>query len=93
MIQRYTHFTLVEHMQALGYLSDPEGVCFGYAHMAIQAVLSGEMDKFNARMNYLNEHIEEISALAEQYLNKNEGEPLKKPDGSRHLTKEVRTFF
>lgn len=37
---------LILCMQALGYLSDPEGICFGMGHMAKQALLANKKKQF-----------------------------------------------
>jgi hypothetical protein len=48
---------IVQTMQGLGYKGDKEGMCFGYSLMRIQASLCGDRDKFNARIDRLNELI------------------------------------
>lgn len=44
------HERLMEMMRRAGYHVATEGVCFGVAHMAMQAFLAGDIDKFNARI-------------------------------------------
>ena len=39
----------IERMQKLGYQADPWGVCFGVAHMGVQAILAEEVDIFDKR--------------------------------------------
>lgn len=43
----------IERMHALDYRSDPMGVRFGLAYMGGQAILSGELEAFNLRLELL----------------------------------------
>ena len=41
---------LIQRIKALGYIADEKGVCFGLAHMAMQAGLLGELPAFAERL-------------------------------------------
>ncbi len=49
-------------MRNLGYQGD-EGVCFGVSHMALQAALAGEMDKFNSRFDLIQTYVNRPAEL------------------------------
>jgi ankyrin repeat protein len=55
---------LISRMDKLDYLADYKGICFGVAHMAMQAILLNDLKTFNARLNLIN-HIP-----SEQLINK-----------------------
>lgn len=44
---------LINAMKSLGYPSDKNGVCYGFSHMAMQALLTNEFDIFLQRLNLL----------------------------------------
>ena len=44
---------LVNRMQALGYKSEEEGICFGVALMAMHAILANNLDRFNRRLEVI----------------------------------------
>ncbi|MCE0722480.1 ankyrin repeat domain-containing protein [Legionella resiliens] len=44
---------LMERMQCLGYHTDPDGVCYGLAYMAVQAILANDLDTFNRRLSLI----------------------------------------
>lgn len=46
-------YTFLEPMQRLGYEVDEGGMCFGYGHMASQALFAGEFDVFMERMKFI----------------------------------------
>lgn len=52
---KITHTNLIQHMQKLGYKSNEWGICFGVAHMAMQAILAKEYTTFNERLTTINE--------------------------------------
>lgn len=66
---------LITRMQSLGYNPDPEGICFGLAYMAMQALLLGEVDVFNKRLHDIANVPENVfselvkSAYSKQNLN------------------------
>ena len=45
---------LIERMQALGYQPNVKGICFGIAHMAMQAILANDYDSFYRRLQLIN---------------------------------------
>lgn len=47
------HHRLMAYVKALGYQFDDTGICFGLAHMGMQALLSKEMNEFDERLNTL----------------------------------------
>ena len=47
---------LIKLMRELGYKTYYRGMCFGLAYMTMQAVLAGELDKFNDRINLLRQY-------------------------------------
>ncbi len=58
---------LIERMRALGYRSDPLGVRFGVAYMGGQAILSGELEAFNLRLELLRRiPVADLAAKLEQ---------------------------
>lgn len=46
---------LIDRMQCLGYKSDSDGVCSGFAHMVKQAILSEDLKTFELRLKLINE--------------------------------------
>lgn len=50
------HGTLLDIMRSLGYKITNRGACFGFAAMATQAILSGELDKLIERSEFINKH-------------------------------------
>lgn len=58
------HTDLIKAMQKLGYCSSSKGICYGIAHMGMQAILIDELHQFNNRLqkiadiplDKLNEH-------------------------------------
>jgi hypothetical protein len=46
----WSHDSMLQRMQAMGYPIDRTGHCLGIASMAMQASLMGELDQFNARL-------------------------------------------
>ncbi|EKD72765.1 MAG: ankyrin repeat protein [uncultured bacterium] len=71
---------LIQRMWQLKYTADAEGVCFGIAYMAVQALLIGEIDQFNRRLeliadipleNFASEFAERINKI-QQKQEKNE---------------------
>src|SRR5579883_955048 len=46
---------LLKAMAFLGYEIDPNGMCFGIAHMAKQAILAGELSQFCQRIRLIND--------------------------------------
>lgn len=44
---------ILDQMDKLGYSLTLDGVCFGLAHMAMQAVLVNDLETFNARLNLI----------------------------------------
>ncbi len=63
-IHKRTSFIL-ESMHRLGYEIKEKGMCYGIAHMAVQATMRGELDKFLTRMKSLasGELKEELSRI------------------------------
>src|SRR3990167_612271 len=62
---------LIECMQKLGYQADPRGVCFGVAHMGMQAILAEEVDIFDKRWKDIysispDNFLQEIESLKEK---------------------------
>lgn len=51
--ERINYSNLTRHAQALGYVVDKNGLCFGYAHMGMQAILAGEVARFDRRIELL----------------------------------------
>lgn len=47
------HGTLISLMKKLGYKSNERGVCFGYAHMGMQALLANDLKLFNERVELM----------------------------------------
>lgn len=45
---------IIERMEALKYPFNPEGVCFGIANMAVQAILANDLATYNARLELIN---------------------------------------
>jgi uncharacterized protein len=45
----------IERMQKLGYKPDSKGVCFGIAHMGMQAVLANDIETFDRRIKKIHE--------------------------------------
>jgi len=58
------HFRLIDYMQAFGYQSNEDGVCFGLAHMGVQAILSKDLPTFDARLKMLLDN--DIYQIAEK---------------------------
>ncbi|EKD72764.1 MAG: hypothetical protein ACD_45C00589G0001 [uncultured bacterium] len=44
---------LISSMKALGYAAEERGVCFGVAHMGLQALLVGEISQFDRRLELI----------------------------------------
>lgn len=51
---------IVRHMRALNYPRAPEKVCFGYAHMALQAILAQDFKRFQQRVQILLDNSPDI---------------------------------
>lgn len=49
------HPKLLQHLLAMDLIADESGVCFGYAAMAVQAILLRDMIPFDTRMSLLYE--------------------------------------
>ncbi len=49
------HDDLTSYMKAAGYESDEGGVCFGYSHMGMQAILSQGMKEFDDRIVHMQQ--------------------------------------
>lgn len=47
------HNLLIKKMKPLGYPPNEEGVCFGVAHMGMQAILSHDLHTFDERIKFL----------------------------------------
>ncbi|MCW8397281.1 hypothetical protein OQJ26_00545 [Legionella sp. PATHC038] len=47
------HGQLISLMRVLGYTSDEDGICNGYAYMGMQAVFANELDVFKQRVDHL----------------------------------------
>lgn len=45
---------IVQLMKSLGYKSDSGGICFGLAHMAMQAILVNDLDTFDRRLQVIH---------------------------------------
>lgn len=71
---------LFTRMQKLGYKSDPKGNCFGVAHMGAQAIILGQLERFDSRIHLINEIKEDKfkSTLAE--INQNISRSSHKPN-------------
>lgn len=64
---------LIERMHTLGYQPNKKGICFGIAHMAMQATLSNDYDNFYRRLQLINaiptnQFQTKIKALAKKRL-------------------------
>ena len=44
---------LIMRMTALDYKPNPDGVCYGISHMAMQAILAKEVDQFYRRLQLI----------------------------------------
>ncbi len=49
-----THGELLQYMQQLDYAISENGMCFGFACMGMQAILAGELEIYNRRLNTLS---------------------------------------
>ncbi len=59
----YSQPYIIKPMKALGYKADEVGICHGYSMMAIQALLSDDIETFNDRVNYLlSEHYDILAS-------------------------------
>lgn len=67
MFSNPTHHTkLIQRMLSIGYAADIEGMCTGIASMASQAILSGDTEHFNQRLEFINNiPVKEFSAKYE----------------------------
>lgn len=45
---------MIKRAQALGYKSDKEGICYGDAHLFMQAILAEDVASFNTRLELIN---------------------------------------
>lgn len=62
---------LLDRMTTLGYKPNPLGACFGVSHMAMQASLANEFQKFYRRLQLINYiPIDEFSATIEKIKDK-----------------------
>ena len=62
---------LIQYMQNCGYTNISKGICFGFAHMAIQAMLIKELDIFINRLKLINRlfyNNPECIVTIEQYI-------------------------
>lgn len=48
-----SHKSLIQCMQKLGHKIESEGVCFGVAHMGMQAILAKDIDTFDSRLEVI----------------------------------------
>ncbi len=65
---RIKHIDLIRYMKGLNYKSSEIGICFGVAHMAMQAILAGDYQRFNARLADINERPENPSPDIRAFL-------------------------
>ncbi|EKD54923.1 MAG: ankyrin [uncultured bacterium] len=49
------HNTLLQLMKSLGYKINETGMCFGFAHMGMQAILAGDLQTYNRRLALLED--------------------------------------
>lgn len=77
---------IVRHMRALGYPRFPAKVCFGYAHMALQAVLAQDFKRFQQRVQILLNNSPDILAACIKNLR------AKLKDGSQ-LEEEIDKYI
>ena len=61
-----SHRSLLECMKKLGYAVDEGGMCFGFAHMAMQAILTGDLKTYNQRLTTLQKILLEKKDLLTQ---------------------------
>jgi len=57
------HGQFIKYMQRLGYRSNTGGVCFGLAHMGLQAILCEDFESFEKRLQDIEEDIENNDRL------------------------------
>ncbi|GEM_PF-5213747 len=65
---RVKHFDLIRYMKMLNYRSSEIGICFGVAHMAMQAILAEDYQRFNARLAEVNQRLENPSPDIRAFL-------------------------
>ncbi|MCW8409321.1 hypothetical protein OQJ13_10085 [Legionella sp. PATHC035] len=77
------HSQLISLMKVLGYPSDEDGICNGYAYMGMQAFFAKELDVFKQRVDHLlniplndfeNEAAIQFDALKNDLLNQGTNE-------------------
>jgi len=69
------HVQLIEYMQRVGYRSNIGGICFGIAHMGLQAILSEDLSSFEKHLQDIKEDIANNyrlgSLISEEDIRKN----------------------
>ncbi len=56
------HNDIIEFMQALGYESCDDGVCYGFAVTGLASVLRKDWERFNSRLRWMTIILDEIHA-------------------------------
>jgi len=57
------HGEFIEYMQRVGYRSNSAGICFGLAHMGVQAILCEDLSSFKKHLQDIEEDIENNDKL------------------------------
>lgn len=57
------HQRLINRMQSLGYFPNQEGVCFGFSHMVVQAILAEDLKTFSDRLEAIDNFSPEQLAI------------------------------
>jgi ankyrin repeat protein len=84
------HKKLLQYMQSLGYQIDPAGMCFGFAHMAMHAILLPDgIEAYNRRLKVLSEIPREALALRIESLRKADIEKIEKYKLQNILRKKI----
>lgn len=66
------HSNLIKYMKHFGYQADDEGVCYGVAHIGIQAMLANDLERFDNRLKLMKRDQEnnyQLLTQPERYQN------------------------